>query len=105
VAGTLCAAGPRREVKIKDSGKGGPVVSHYESRQDFAILVCESSELKDSTIQSIVMVEQDGKIVYDIRRGSTILSASAKWKANVDFMFGGEDQMPHPTLEAIFGVG
>jgi hypothetical protein len=30
---------------------------------------------------------------------------SAKWKANVDFLYGDEDQMPHPTLEAITGVG
>lgn len=43
VAGTIIQVSERREVKVQDSGKGGPVVSHYENRQDFAILVCESS--------------------------------------------------------------
>lgn len=34
-----------------------------------------------------------------------MLAQSAQWKANKDFLFGGEDQLPHPTLEAITGVG
>lgn len=105
VAGTLVQVSERRQVKVKDSGKGGPVVSHYEARQDFAILVCESCELRDSTIDSILMVQQDGKLVYDVRPGSLILDQSAKWKANVDFLFGSESQLPHPTMEAITGVG
>lgn len=105
VAGTIVQVSTRREVKVKDSGKGGPVVSHYEGRQDFAILVCESCSLRDSTMSSVLMVLQDGVIVYDVRPGSTILSQSYKWAAGVDFMFGDEAQMPHPTLEAITGVG
>lgn len=105
VAGTLMVVGPRREVQLQDSGKGGPEVFHYETRQDFAILICESSELRNSTIKSVIMVEQDGKLVYDARPNSKIAAASAKWKANVDFLFGAEDQLPHPTLEMISGVG
>ncbi len=105
VAGTLIAVGPRREVKIHDSGKGGPIVSHYEARQSFAILIAESSELRDSTLKKVIMVEQDGKLVYDARPGSKIQAASLKWKSGVDFMYGAEDQLPHPTLEAIYGVG
>lgn len=105
VAGTLAVVGSRREVKIQDSGKGGPIVSHFEARQDFMIVVCESSELRETSISSILVVEQDGKIVYDMRPTSKITEASMKWKANVDFLFGGEDQLPHPTLEAISGVG
>lgn len=105
IAGTLIAVGPRREVKVS-SGKGSSTVNiNYEARQDFAILICESSELKDSTIKTVLMVEQDGKIVYDVRPGSKYQAASMKWASNVDFMFGAEDQMPHPTLEAIYGVG
>jgi hypothetical protein len=105
VAGTIVQYSKVREVKVQDSGKGGPVVSHYENRQDFAILVCESCSLRDSTINAIVMVQQDGKIVYDMRTGSKIIPDSLKWKKNVDFLFGDESQLPHPTLEAITGVG
>ena len=115
VAGTLVQVSPRRQVKIKDSGKGGPVVSHYEARQDFAILVCESCELRDSTIDAVIMVQQDGKIVYDVRPRSVtgrsvadhikMTIASSKWKQNVKFMFGDEAQLPNSTLEAITGVG
>ncbi|HEU4376273.1 MAG TPA: phage tail protein [Telluria sp.] len=105
VAGTLVQVSSRREVKIKDSGKGGPVVSHYEGRQDFAILVCESCSLRSSTMASVLMVLQDGVIVYDVRPGSGMLSASYKFAQGVDFMFGDEAQLPHPTLEAITGVG
>jgi hypothetical protein len=106
IAGTIVQYSPRRQVRVKDSsGKGGPSVHHYEAHQDFAILVCESCSLRDSSMGQILIVEQDGHIVYDVRPGSTILSDSAKWKANVDFMFGDEGQLPHPTLEAITGVG
>jgi hypothetical protein len=78
VAGTIVQYSKVREVKVQDSGKGGPVVSHYENRQDFAILVCESCSLRDSTINAIVMVQQDGKIVYDMRTGSKIIPDSLK---------------------------
>lgn len=105
VAGCIVQVGKRREVKVKDSGKGGPEVSHYEAHQDFAILICESSETRNSTISQVLMIEQDGKIVYDVRPGSSMLGDSQKYKAHVDFLYGAEDQMPHPTLEAISGVG
>jgi len=105
VAGTIVQVSPRRQKRHKDSGKGGTTQVTYTASQDFAILVCESCELRDSTMSSILMVFQDGKLVYDVRPGSTILDDSAKWKANVDFLFGDEEQLPHPTLEAITGVG
>lgn len=105
VAGTIVQFSPRRQVKVKDSGKGGPVVSHYEAHQDFAVLICESCVSRDSVMSNVVMVTQDGTVVYDVRPGSTMLSASAKWKRGVDFLYGDEGQLPHPTLEAITGVG
>lgn len=105
VAGTIVQVSKRRQIRHKDNGKGGPVVTTYTAEQDFAILICESCELRDSTMSSVLMVLQDGKIVYDVRPGSTMLADSYKWKSNVDFMFGDEDQLPHPTLEAITGVG
>lgn len=121
IAGTIVQVGPRRQIRHKDNGKGGPVTVTYTAQQDFAILVCESCELRDSTMSSVIMVMQDGKIVYDIRGGNNyrdplipgstgfnpapLVNDSYKWKQNVDFLFGAEDQMPHPTLEAITGVG
>lgn len=105
IAGTICHVGPRRQIRHKDNGKGGPVTVTFTAVQSFAILVCESSEIRGSTISQILMVLQDGKLVYDVRPGSEMLEDSYKWKANVDFLYGGEDQLPHPTLEAITGVG
>lgn len=106
VAGCLIWAGPRREVEVDNGGKGsGTEQVTYEAHQSFAIMVCESSQIRGSLMSSILLVEQDGKIVYDSRPESNFSEASAKWKANVDFMFGGEDQLPHPTMEADTGVG
>ena len=105
VAGTIVQVSSRRQIRHKDNGKGGPVTVTYTAVQDFAILICESSELRGSTMDAVLMVLQDGKLVYDVRPGSAMSADSAKWKQNVDFMYGGEDQLPHPTLEAITGVG
>ena len=106
VAGTIVQVGPRRQIRKKEGGKGGgPVQVTFEAHQEFAILICESSELRDSTIDAVVMVEQDGKIVYDVRPGSKLRAQSTKWKRNVRFLFGDENQMPDPTLEGITGVG
>jgi hypothetical protein len=98
--------GPRYEVKHTEGGKGSTTETNtFEAHQSFAILICESCELRDSTIVGIQMVRCNGKIVYDVRPGSTMLAESAKWKEKVEFYFGAEDQMPDPTMEAIFGVG
>ena len=106
VAGTIVQVSARRQIRHKDDGKGsGTVQETFTAQQDFAILICESCELRDSTMAVVWMVYQDGKLVYDVRPESTMLQDSYKWAANVDFLYGGEDQMPHPTLEAITGVG
>jgi hypothetical protein len=108
VSGTIVQVSPRREKKKTDDGKGsGTETVTYEAHQDFAILVCESSETRNSSMSTILVVEQDGQIVYDVRPEAPddMVAASAKWKQGVDFLYGGEDQMPHPTLEAITGVG
>lgn len=125
VAGTIVQVSKRRQIRHKDNGKGsGTEQVTFTAEQDFAILICESCELRDSTMDSVLMVLQDGQIVYDIRDGKhygdqgiayngnyahdvtiAFLGMSDSWKMHCDFMFGGEDQMPHPTLEAITGVG
>lgn len=106
VAGTIVQVSTRRQIRHKDSGKGGGTTQEtFTAQQDFAVLICESCELRDSSMAVVWMVYQDGKLVYDVRPDSTMLNDSYKWAQNVDFLYGGEDQMPHPTLEAITGVG
>lgn len=109
VAGTIVQYSPKRHQQVKVSGgKGGaPVQTQDELFQDFAILVCESCSLRDSTMKTVLMVQQDGQLVYDMRPSASLdmVTASAKWAANVTFQFGAEDQLPHPTMEAITGVG
>lgn len=108
VAGTIVDVGERQEFKVKqDTGKGsGTEQYNYEAHQNFSILVCESDELKGSTIDQVLMVEQDGKIVYDVRPGSTMLADSQKWLArNCIFYYGDEAQLPTPADEGAHGVG
>lgn len=109
VAGTIAQYSEKRHVQVKvGGGKGGPPEQFQDELvQDFAILVCESCSLRDSTIVAVLMVQQDGQIVYDVRPTATpeMVSNSAKWKKFVTFQFGAEDQLPHPTMEAITGVG
>ncbi|WP_426269136.1 phage tail protein [Dyella kyungheensis] len=106
VAGTIVQVSTRRQIRHKDGGKGsGTVQETFTAQQDFAILICESCEVRDSSMAQVWMVYQDGKLVYDVRAGSSMLEDSYKWAANVDFLYGDEDQLPHPTLEAISGVG
>jgi len=106
IAGTLVAVTDRRQVKKKDSGKGsGTENVTYEAHQDFAIQICESSELRGTTIVGVLRIEMDGKLVYDATPGSPIRKDSLQFIQGVDFMYGAEDQEPHPTLEAFFGVG
>lgn len=105
IVGTIAQASETRQIKVKDSGKGAPEVSHYERVQDFAIEICESCELRDSKIVSCIMVVQDGKLVYDVRPGSTMMDDSIKWASNITFQYGAEDQLPHPTMEMDTGVG
>lgn len=106
IAGTLVAVTKRRQVKKKDSGKGsGTENITFEAHQDFAIQICESSELRGTTIVGILRIEMDGKIVYDADPLSPIHKDSLKFIQGVDFCYGAEDQQPHPTLEAFFGVG
>lgn len=91
---------------VEEGGKGGPQVVNETAYLSYSILVCESSELRDSTIGGILMVIQNNKIVYDVRPNPAISAAdSAKWKQNKVFYFGGEGQGVDPTEQMIHGVG
>ena len=108
VAGTIVDVGVRQEFPVKQSGGKGSGTEQYsyEAHQNFTIVVCESDELKGSSIDQVLMVEQDGKIVYDVRPGSTMLADSQKWLArNCIFYYGDEAQLPTAADEAAHGVG
>lgn len=99
---------PRREVKKTDDGKGsGTEVNTFEAHQDFVLMVCESSETRDSLMTGVLMVRIDGKIVYDMRPDMNFGAENAKFLENHTFYDGNESQLPDPTAEAFpnNGVG
>lgn len=85
----------------EQQGKGrGPIIESERLYRTYAIGLGEP-------LQSIRVIRKDGKIVYDIRPGSTILSDSAAFASRFRFYTGAEDQLPDPDLEALphNGVG
>jgi hypothetical protein len=97
---------PRKGKRKERQGKGGPVVEHDTALLNYSIEICESSELRGTSIHHILAVWEDEKLVYDVRPGSAISSAdNAKWLSNKTFHLGREGQAPSAMLEAIHGVG
>jgi hypothetical protein len=105
IQGQIVQVSPRREVKKTDDGKGsGTEVNTYEAHQDFCILICESSEHRNSLMKGVLFVLVDGKIVYDMRPEANFNAENAKFLENHTFYNGNESQMPDPTMEALVGV-
>ena len=94
--------GDVRRVTVKErQGKGGgPVVESERLYRTYAIGLGEP-------LEAIRVIRRDGKIVYDVRPGSTILADSAAFAERFRFYSGAEDQLPDPDLEALphNGVG
>ncbi|KAF1706297.1 phage tail baseplate protein [Pseudoxanthomonas sacheonensis] len=106
VQGNIVQISPRREVKKTDDGKGsGTEVNTFEAHQDYCILICESSEHRNSLMTGVLIVKVDGKIVYDMRPDKNFSAENAKFLRNHTFYDGNESQLPDPTMEAITGVG
>jgi hypothetical protein len=106
IQGNIVQKSERREVKKEDDGKGsGQVQVTYEAHQDFCIMVCESSETRNSTVVGPLIIRVNGKIVYDMRPGKNFAADNAKFLEHHTFYVGNEDQVPDPTMEAITGVG
>lgn len=106
VSGNIVQISARREVKKTDDGKGsGTEVNTFEAHQDFCIMICESSETRDSLMVGVLIVKVDGKIVYDMRPGKNFGAENNKFLKNHTFYDGNESQLPDPTMEAITGVG
>lgn len=106
VQGQIVQKSVRREVKKTDDGKGsGTEVNTFEAHQDYCILICESSETRDSLMVGVLIVRVDGKIVYDMRPEKDFAAENAKFLGNHTFYDGNESQLSDPTMEAITGVG
>jgi putative tail protein len=108
IQGNIVDKSPRREVKKTDDGKGsGQEINTFEAHQDFCIMICESSEHRESVMVGPLIVKVDGKIVYDMRPDKDFGAENAKFLDHHQFYDGHEAQMPDPTCEAFptNGVG
>lgn len=102
IQGNIVDKSTVREVKKTDDGKGsGTEVNTFEAHQDFCIMICESSEIRDSLMVGVLIVKVDGKIVYDMRPESNFSADNAKFLNNHAFYNGNEAQLPDPTMEAL----
>lgn len=91
---------------VEEGGKGGPQVVNETAYLSYSILICESSELRNSLVGAVIMAIQNGKIVYDVTPNSVLTAAeNAKWLENKRFYYGEESQGTDPTEEMIHGAG
>lgn len=99
-SGNVIASGPliKRDVEENQGGKGGTDVSSEHAYRTFAVRVCEGP------VTAFLRIWEDDKLVYDIRPGSSLAVESGRWAVNKVFYFGGEEQLPDPALQMIFGV-
>lgn len=97
--GNVIWAGPLVEEENRESGKGGPVQITYSYHRSYALGICEGE------ITGILQVKRNGKLVYDVSPGSTLLGSNAKFLEKATFYLGTETQTIDPTIEAEVGVG
>jgi hypothetical protein len=100
VTGNVIASGPliKRDVEENQGGKGGTDVSSEHAYRTYAVRLCEGP------VAAFLRIWEDDKLVYDVRTGSTMVEESWRWASNKVFYMGGEDQLPDPNLQIIFGV-
>lgn len=97
---------PRLSKRTEDAGKGGPEVEHDVALLNYSLEICESSELRETSIHHVLACWEDEQLVFDVRPGSLLSGAdNAKFMANKTIRYGREDQLPSAMLEAIHGVG
>lgn len=89
----------------QEQGKGGGPITIVESLyKTFAIRIGCSWKGEEGIV-GLTRIWEDGKLVYDIREGSTILAESTEFASKFRLYKGTADQLPDPDLEAIHGVG
>jgi hypothetical protein len=105
-AGNIIAQGPnviRRREESQGKG-GGPITVTEYLYKTFAIRIGVSWK-GETGIVGVTRIWENGKLVYDIRPGSTILAESTEFATKFRLYLGTDDQLPDPSLEAIYGVG
>lgn len=108
IQGNIVDKSEIREIEKTDDGKGSGVETvTFEAHQDFCIMICESSTVRNSLMVGVLIVQVDGKIVYDMRPESNFGPDNAKFLENHTFYDGNDAQLPDPTMEALphNGVG
>lgn len=103
IEGNIVDKSEVREVEKTDDGKGsGTEVTTYEAHQDYCIMICESSQVRESLmLDTPLIVQVDGKIVFDMRPESNFAADNAKFLQNHTFYDGNDAQLPDPTMEAL----
>lgn len=120
VAGNITWAGELREIRKKESGKGGPEVTTFSYLRTHAIGICRGP------ILGIRRIWRDQKLVYDATApgdlpnpppvtGNPVQDAllqaqynsvvSGVFAARLTIYLGDETQMPDPEIEAVLGAG
>jgi len=99
LAGNLIWADALVEHKHKEGGKGGPQTTTYTYTRSYAIGICAG------LVTAVQKVWRNGKLVYDISDGSTILGTNNDFLRKATFYLGDETQTVDPTIEAVVGVG
>ena len=103
-AGTLAWYSPKRVIP-GDSGKGTPgAVTSDTAEIDLLYIVSV-----DSDIHSLLRVWINGELKWTARADSDtssieVSAATDAW-TSIEFLDGADDQLPHPVIEAIEGVG
>lgn len=105
-AGNIIAQGPNVIRKRRQSqGKGGGPITVTETLfKTFAIRIGVSWRGEEG-ITGVSRIWENGKLVYDIREGSTIPQESAEFSQKFRLYLGTDTHAPDPALEAIYGVG
>ena len=105
-AGNVIAQGPnviRRRRQSQGKG-GGPITVTESLYKTFAIRIGVSWQ-GEAGITGVSRIWENGKLVYDVREGSTIVAESAEFATKFRIYLGTDTQAPDPALEAIYGVG
>lgn len=92
----------KEHVKRQRQGKGGGTkTTTYTYTRSYAIGVCEGP------IYGYLAIKRNGKTVYNSDPNAPVEDKdySAKWLQKATLYYGGEDQMPDSTIEAVEGAG
>jgi hypothetical protein len=104
IAATIVDGDPKaRKIKRRQTvGKGSGQVQETEGFIATRLfLLCESP----GGAANVARIRRNGKLVYSAITGDNLDAESAGFGAQVTILRGGDDQLPHPALEAMHGVG